>query len=286
MDFVRIRMMSNSEIEIPLSTDRYERRLIVFIDLIGFKNFVLSNHGDGKEESVKELTSYFQKKVSEGLAILRGNVSRVIPAFNFFSDSLIISYPLEKPLGTPDEAKVFFGNVCGEKASIDKFQLLFGVHCDIADIQLHALQHGLLTRGCVTLGDIYHNQDTWFGPGIIDAYEHESKIANHPRVILSKSGYEYFENEMIAVKESSIVIQDSDGYFYINYMGGVITKLDDDFCKAHHKLREIIVGNMKVLSDPSKYKELQKWQWLASYFNKYRNEKLLVAHGEKLSEEI
>lgn len=277
--------MSSHKIEIPFSTDRYEKRLIIFIDLLGFKNYILSNHGDGKEEAVKALTSHFQEQVSEGAKYIKGNAHSYKPTFNFFSDTIIISFPLEL-FNAPAEHKIFKSKAYpNNELNIDKFRLLFSASHSICDIQLHSLQHGLLTRGCVTIGDIYHNKNTWFGPGIIEAYEHESEIAIYPRVILSKSAFEYFKNEVITDQNSSWV-QDSDGYFYVNYIAWIHTKLNTDFCKAHHELREIIVSNIEDLSDQKKYNELQKWQWLSVYFNTYSNDKLKTVHGAELSESI
>lgn len=263
--------------KIPFSTDRYEKRLIILIDLLGFKDYIQSNYGDSKEEAVKSLTYYFQEKVCEGEKIFKGNIFIIKPTFNFFSDTIIISFPLNMHT-QPDGFKAF-GNM-----NMEKYQLLFVAYCLICDIQIHSLQHGLLTRGCMTIGDIYHNKNTWFGPGLIDAHNYESNIAIYPRVILSKSGFEYFSNE-VTNEENTMWIKDSDGYFYANYMGGCITKLNNDFCKAHHILREIIVSNVEILSEQKKYYELQKWQWLAMYFNN-RNECLRSSHGDNLSENI
>jgi len=277
--------MNDFEVEIPFSTDRYEKRLIIFIDLIGFKNYIYSNCDNGKESVVTALTTHFQEQVSEGVKYIKGNSHSFKPTFNFFSDTIIISFPLEI-FNAPDDYKFFKSKAYpNNELNIDKFRLLFSAIHSICDIQLHSLQHGLLTRGCITIGDIYHNKNTWFGPGLIEAYEHESKIANYPRVILSKSALEYFKNEVITDQNSSW-IQDSDGFFYVNYIAWIHTKLNDDYCKAHHILREIIVNNLEMLKDQGKYNELQKWQWLSIYFNTYSNSKLKSAHGEGLSENI
>ena len=209
--------MVSHKIEIPFSTQRYEQRLIIFIDLIGFKNFILSNYDDGKEEEIIELTSHFQKQVSEGVKYIKGNAHSYKPTFNFFSDSIIISFPLEL-FNAPDGHKFFTSKAHPIiELDIDKFRLLFSVITIICDTQLHSLKHGILTRGCITIGDVYHNKNTWFGPGIIEAYEHENNIANYPRVILSQSAFEYFKNEVITDKNSSW-IQDTDGYYFVHYL--------------------------------------------------------------------
>ena len=139
----------------------------------------------------------------------------------------------------------------------------------------------------MTIGDIYHNKNTWYGPGLIEAYTHESKIAIYPRVILSKDCFEYFENEVIN-DECNSWIQDADGFFYISYIEWLNnnTKFDPDFCKAHHQLRKIIVNNIAALDTQKNVYELQKWKWLALYFNGHKKERLKAKPEEKLSKDI
>ncbi len=278
--------MYTEERIIPFSTNQYKNNIIVYIDLIGFKNLVLSTHANGNIENVLSLISYFQKDVSEGEKKLKGNAFSFRPSFNLFSDSIIFSYPLDL-FNTPSELKtakladspeIFIDN--------DKSTILFSVSNRIADIQLQALQYGILTRGCLTVGDIYHNQNIWFGPGIIEAYEHESKIAIFPRVILSKNAYEYFRNE-ITYSATRSLLCDADGFFYVNYIGGIHTKMGNDYCSAHHKLRKIITDNLGLLSEAKKIKERHKWEWLSMYFNRITIDKLQQSpHGTKLAELI
>ena len=274
-----------TDIEIPFSTERYERRLIIFIDLIGFKNYVLSNYREGNEADVKNFTAHFQHQVCEGAKYIKGKSHSFKPSFNFFSDTIVISLPLEL-FNAPDHLKTFKSADYPEhEINIDKSRLLCFAIIKVSEIQFYSLQNGLLTRGCLTVGDIYHNQNTWFGPGIIDAYEHESKIAIYPRVILSKSAFEYFENEIITDKNSSF-IRDSDGFFYVNYIAWVHKEFNSDFCDAHCTLREIIVKNLESLRSQKMHKELQKWEWLAFYFNKYTDETLEPTYGSKLAGKI
>ncbi|AOY59028.1 hypothetical protein [Desulfococcus multivorans] len=274
------------KIEIPFSTDKYEKRLIIFIDLLGFKNYILS---DGrKEDDFIALTSHFQKNVSEGAKYIKGNAYSYSPTFNFFSDTIIISFPLEL-FNAPAECKKFTSEADPyNDINIDKLNLLFSAVMYICDIQLHSLKHGLLSRGCVTIGDVYHNKNTWFGPGLIEAYEHESKIAIYPRVILSKNAHEYFKNEVVTNFCQNLIIQDLDGLFYVNYIAFIHSKFNTNYCNAHCILRDIIDSNIIMLRSKKKQKlkELQKWEWLSMYFNTYSNDKLKKKYGDDLAENI
>ena len=280
--------MDNQKTKTSFSTDHYEKRLIIFIDIIGFKNFILSNYEVGNEKIVKELTHFFQQKVSEGGEWVQEGAQVFKPSFNFFSDSIVISYPLdflenvieqlEEEFQLPDPNSMW---------DAEKFLLLNCAVTSATSMQLHALKYGLLTRGCVTIGDIYHKKNTWYGPGLIEAYTHESKIAIYPRVILSKGCLDYFRNE-VNNDACNSWMQDTDGYFYINYIEWLNnrTEFDSDFCKAHHQLREIIAQNIGELDGQKDVYELQKWEWLASYFNMHKKERLKTNPGEKLSKDI
>ncbi|RWX44206.1 hypothetical protein H206_01971 [Candidatus Electrothrix aarhusensis] len=276
--------MSNHETKKTFSTDQYEKRLIIFIDVIGFKNFILSNYKNGEEEVIKEFTYFFQQKVSEGGEFIRKDDHVFQPTFNFFSDSIVITYPLNCFAGV---IKVEFSELdSDDKRDAERFLLLNCAITSVTSMQLHALKFDLLTRGCVTIGDIYHKKNTWYGPGLIEAYTHESKIAIYPRVILSKNCFEYFGNELVLGEGD--LMQDTDGYFYINYIKwlNIKTEFGSDFCKAHHQLREIIVRNIKVLGAQGKVYELQKWEWLALYFNSHKKRRLETNPDEKLSSDI
>lgn len=281
-------MMDNHKTKTSFSTDQYEKRLIIFIDIVGFKNFILSNYKNGNEEVVKELTQFFQQKVSEGGEWIQEGAQAFKPSFNFFSDSIVISYPLNFLTKVMEEIKKKFSKPdSGNKWDAEKFLLLNGAVTSATSMQLHALKYGLLTRGCVTIGDIYHKKNTWYGPGLIEAYTHESKIAIYPRVILSKGCFEYFRNEVIN-DEGNSWMQDTDGYFYINYIEWLNnkTEFDSDFCKAHHQLREIIIQNIDALDSQKDVYELQKWEWLALYFNRHKKEHLKAKPDDKFSKDI
>lgn len=245
----------NDEIQVPLFTNQYERKLIILIDILGFKDFISSNYDTAKEEAVLTFTAHFQKMVSEGYKTLPKGLFQ--PTFHFFSDTIFISLPLEL-YNTPN-----IGLESG--VDINKQRILYIARLLISDIQIYSLCHGLLTRGCLTIGAIYHKENTWFGPGLIDAHYHESKIAIYPRVILSKSAINYFNNEVVNDENNSF-IQDFDGYYYVNYIAWIPILFNDEFSKVHHDLEELIIKNMEKLSAPHKIYELQKWMWLSIYF--------------------
>lgn len=158
---------------------KYERRIIAFIDILGFKEIVKQTETDTSKitllysvlEYLKnweissnwdlrlvELEEDAQKKGVESFDI-RGKTNTTA-----FSDSIVVSVKVE--------------NNINEMAST--------LIANLAYIGSILMGKGILFRGGITLGNIIHNNNgTVFGQGLIDAYFLETKNAKYPRIILS-----------------------------------------------------------------------------------------------------
>ena len=85
------------------------------------------------------------------------------------------------------------------------------------------LQEGILIRGAITRGELFHYGDTIFGPALVEAYELESKIAIYPRIIFTRDVFwlENFHSEIKEISQENIMnnVQiDSDGWHYIDFI--------------------------------------------------------------------
>jgi hypothetical protein len=158
----------------------YERRLVAFIDILGFKDIVRQSERDSKKVQVLysaltylkdweaskkwdlkyvEIEEDAQKKGVENFDI-RGKTNSTS-----FSDSIVVSVRVD--------------NNVNEMAST--------LIVNLAYIGAILMEEGILFRGALTIGNIVHRDNGMvFGQGLIDAYLLESKSAKYPRVILSK----------------------------------------------------------------------------------------------------
>ncbi len=158
---------------------KYERRIIAFIDILGFKEIVKQSEKNNSkiqllfsvleylkdwETSEKwnlkyvEIEEDAQKK---GLANfdIRGKTNSTS-----FSDSIVVS------VKTDDNVN----------------ELTSTLIINLAYIGSILMEKGILFRGGITIGNIIHQENgTVFGQGLIDAYLLESKSALYPRIILS-----------------------------------------------------------------------------------------------------
>jgi hypothetical protein len=131
-------------------TTRYEHRVIVLYDFLGWRSEVADAGDDSEKIGRLRQTLLLHAKLSK----IEGPV-----VVSTFSDNVAIST-------IPDKAAT--------PVFLDA----------IATIQLHATARGFLMRGGIAVGDLIHDDDMVFGPALNRALELESKIAKYPRIIV------------------------------------------------------------------------------------------------------
>lgn len=177
---------------------KYERRILCFIDILGFSNIIKKTMKEG-DEAQKELDN-----MCNALDLLRQCCEKMRQykfSTNQFSDSIVISFPWKK----------------------DDWELI-AVFKSIKLIQVTLLyRYNLLLRGGIVIGDILHTDKILIGPAMIDAYALESKCANSPRIVLDPkvvSAFNKFNNKakQNGINDNNFIIhKDLDDTSYIDY---------------------------------------------------------------------
>ncbi|AHN23925.1 hypothetical protein [Lysinibacillus varians] len=263
---------------------KYEKRLVLFIDILGFSNLVLGSASDHekllkirdslkvlerelkREKELQELLEKNQQTLrnSPHTAYWKNDKPYVNPGkidYTQFSDSIIISKPYINA------------------------QSLISLISNVSLLQARFLQEGILFRGGLAYGDMYHKENLCFGPAFNRAYYLESKVAKYPRIVIDNdiiSGqaqptdwtkHEKFEFE--ALFQSSIDTSnpfsfkdtDSEGndLYYVNFM------LLNTFRSAKTKILEIFNGQKQGLDrlDKDEEKVYLKLDWLTSTIEKH-----------------
>lgn len=140
----------------------YGERYVAFVDILGFGEIVKnSTRGDGSP-SFDDLVSVLAKMGERDQDI--DDVFGDDFKFQTFSDSIIMS----------------------EKISTGG---LFQIVTAVGDLAIDLLKVGLLMRGGIAKGSLYHESNVVFGPAFLEAYRLESSIANYPRIIVSRDVY-------------------------------------------------------------------------------------------------
>lgn len=295
-----------------------ENRIIVFLDILGYKDLFNSDEhrailfkvlseinrknrlykdktrviqSDNKTIRVKDNGRVFNLRPSQTLTI-----PKILPSIRSISDSIIISLPvnLEK-----DKNRHKIVNVHNDVIHI--------INC-VSDVVFYLLEYGISTRGAVSFGEVYFNEKESIITGypIIEAIEAEKKLAIYPRIILLYDFIKYISGEECSSKEinylpyvNSHFRVSSDGLMRMPFLKERDLIAHDDRgirnnIKYQRKI-EVTLNKIKQQVDLYRINERQKifskWQWLYSEFeNEYEEakkyaEKMIASHerGKQLS---
>jgi hypothetical protein len=138
----------------------YASRYAAFVDILGFREII--NKSSNNAKLVDELAIVL-KSMEDRNAALEQVLGEDFRAQNF-SDSIIMSEAVSA-------------------------QGLSHLLYQVQELALRLLQKGLLIRGGICKGDLYHEGSVIFGPAFIEAYRLERNAANFPRVIIGADVY-------------------------------------------------------------------------------------------------
>ncbi|MBL1146193.1 MAG: hypothetical protein D8M28_00665 [Proteobacteria bacterium] len=225
----------------------YEDRIVCFIDILGFKEHIeLSNNDSSKIESIAKALQALRRV----LDIDNSNIEERDGAnITQFSDSIVISFKYDQKSG------------------------VYWTLLKLVWAQATLVNHGMLVRGAIVRGNFIHTDTLLFGPGIVNAYETEAKIAIYPRIIIDEAvmhvalNYAEHHPAQEANYIGKLVFKDIDGKYCVDYLGqGVQQEFDDpefDYLPYLSKVKKIIISNGQ---HPDK-KIAEKYAWLSSKYN-------------------
>ena len=249
---------------------KYEKRLVAFIDILGFKEIVKQSEKDtSKIELINSVLDYFKTWETKGKWDLRlvkieeDAQKRGIENFDIrgktnitaFSDSIVVSVKVD--------------NNINEMAST--------LIINLAYIGAILLEKGILLRGGLTVGNLIHIENgTVFGQGLIDSYKLESNSAKYPRIILSDNLLKEL-NYPIETKRDrypyhQYIDRFDDGcvgfhqmiYYQVLESGEEMTK--EKLIESLNIVRKVIVNGLDTtFENPDVY---EKYKWLKEQYNK------------------
>ncbi|NNJ32660.1 hypothetical protein [Lacrimispora defluvii] len=225
----------------------YENRVVAFIDILGFKNHINATACDLKYRAKIFSIMNYLKMIEEENYKGTYSLSDLGKEVSVFSDSVVISYPLNYRGGVP------------------------GIMLDIVYLQNTLLNEGILTRGGISIGDIIHKGNIVFGPAMIQAYTYESTCAKYPRV--------YVGGEVIQFGYNNPAPQNSKEY-EMNFINRLLRIDPVDkivFIDYLNQMEEFDEGRYEVFKENvdqtirNGIQDLrpdvrEKYEWLKTYF--------------------
>lgn len=158
----------------------YQPHLVAFIDILGFKELV--NETDRNSDRLNELLKVLHylktwelpdawglelveiEESAQYKGVENFNISDITEA-TVFSDSIVVSVNAERNVN-------------------ERFTSLIA---NLAALGAKMMEKGILIRGAITIGNLYHKSGVILGKGMIEAYQLELKSAVYPRIILSQT---------------------------------------------------------------------------------------------------
>ncbi len=232
--------------ELPI----YKTRVVAFIDILGFKDLI-SQLPQDPDIHFRIHRALSRIKVIEKFTELPHLENSI--EVSVFSDSIAIS---------------------SEEKNIESLFWTVGF------LQADLLCLGVLVRGGIAIGKTTHSSGLLYGEGMIEAHDLEQQ-AHFPRVVVASDVVRKNQN----LKKWLIV--DKFGFASVNpfkfdaMVGGAedlaADGYDPRFC-YYKEVRSHLINKLTTLKAP---RHLEKWKWMAEYFNE-----AAVIFNEKSTEKI
>ncbi len=232
----------------------YKREVISLIDIIGFREML-------NIESPPDILKCYEI-IEESVGFTEDEMSMFEHSSFFYSDTFIRSIPIIRSDGQHNRTGILWNELY-----------------DLAHVQATLIWEGQAPlRGGITVGDVYHDDTHFFGPGFLRAYDLENDIAIYPRIVLDpqvikmykqtrnlRSDLHDYETDLEYVMQK--LRMDSDGVWFVDYGRHFQTELDDpyeylEFLLAH---KDFILSRSEHLNDFNR--KAAKYLWMANYHN-------------------
>jgi len=231
--------------------------VVAYIDILGYHEMASRAHCHNRDS---EFLQNLHRAFSKGQNWLQGKLpgpkigKKHFCALKAFTDNIVLGYPL---IRSKSDGEVELGHV---------FFLL-------AIFQFEVTVAGFFTRGAISIGDLYIDDNIVFGNGLTEAYEGEIQLARDPRIVLTKSAAEavkkhlkYYADPHESPQYRDLYL-DSDGQLFLNYLDYILIAEEEigpsfDGLEKH---REIIEQKLsEYMGNPVIW---SKYFWVAKYHN-------------------
>jgi hypothetical protein len=230
---------------------------VAYLDILGFLDEIRESSKDGTQAA---LLNRLMVALTEAKEFLNADNEKLAQfgwthasyRIKFFTDNIVLGFPVS------DDGESEFGQLV----------YITGLY------QFTLIKHGFFTRGGISFGELYMDDDVVFGDGVLEAYEAESKLARDPRVVFAKSGRDLMLSHLAyyaRVRETPhnhSILFDSDSQLFINYLvvpTDDMEGLNQDFLDVlvHH--RDLIAARLQKFAENPQIRP--KYEWAGIYHN-------------------
>jgi len=230
--------------------ETYNQRIVAYIDILGFRTQI----------QLLNKKSTFSKKLFQALCTLENfrltHDGQLKPDDNFdslqrvstFSDNIVLSRPVDS------HAPIW--NIL--------FWLIYLVN--------EMLSIGVVLRGGISVGQLYHETNIILGEGLVNAYELESQVAIYPRIVIDDKVIKLIKKDLKNQKDllkhyQMYIKRDFDGVYFLDHLAcsETIAQITGTSGLDFDQLRMTVI---KILQSKN-LKISAKGRWYANYFNDF-----------------
>jgi hypothetical protein len=229
------------------------RSYCVFMDVLGFSDHIAQSFSDGNGQIA--LDRFYGVFTEQLQAIFNRDIEGNCRTWDVkvFTDNIVLGYAFDSWHAEPELASVFDKVGC--------YQLLMTLE-------------NFFIRGAISVGDLFLDENTAFGPTLLEAHTLESTRARDPRVVLSSGVVDYLRKHIGFYRhprhapQMKMVLADADGEVFVHYLHYLVGWADDtpyitSDSLAKHK--ENVIHNLEA--NRGSPKVWAKYQWVANYHN-------------------
>ena len=186
----------------------------------------------------------------------------VTPEVTTFSDNIVVSYSGK----TQEDHPQLLGSLWAEIVCNDANRIVAGV----AEM---GLRIGLLLRGGMTYGELYHQSGVVFGETLVNAYNLE-KLAQLPRVLVSDAIIDKITH--VKPEDLPALARDADGKWHLNYIAEMVRQAERPepmavealvrWRSAHLERIKAEIAELRQSPEADASRRAEKWDWFRQRF--------------------
>jgi len=260
----------------------YERRIIGFIDILGFGQLVLDSENDPEKFDLikcvlEKINSVDDIYGSPEDFFAHSNYSYLSPIAKKEMDELYESMkaaagPKRIRITTFSDSIVF--SCLADSEGLTDFRYF------LTKLLVHTSPFRLLIRGGITCGSLVHTDEMIFGPAMNNAYYLESNVAKYPRIVVGEKFEDFIEElgrgALTDLVKTELIRTESETISYIDCLALTTNKVAQNMCGAN--AYEMLLNEKNTIETlikdvPEDPKVASKLKWYVEYFNEFLTRK-------------
>jgi len=260
--------MNSSENQLDRSAVSYEIRTVAFIDILGFSDLVSRSVND----------AVFLNKLYDAVKVVE------------YQGRIWVAQASISPNDSPEQKKVqidamdFRSHAFSDCIVLSqRGTFVVQLFISVAQLMMALMDLGVLVRGGISIGPLYHDTNIVFGPALIEAYKLESRSAKSPRVLVSEqvfiasqNGIVYFPDQGTSAvyRPCEFLRRDSDRQYHLDCLTTALISpaavIGSDTVELGTRLERIAaVVRDGFKKDTGTIDTRAKWGWFMEYFNDF-----------------